>query len=115
MTAPEQLALLDMPVAPKPKRTESMACPKDTPDWLHAEIERTVALLEELHPDHWPRWLAALVRCVQDNDAWTNHPDGHRSSSWRALGTVAATDAAPNLVKACAPLRTAILNHDPHQ
>jgi hypothetical protein len=40
------------------------------------EVERAIAQAEELHEDHWPRWLAFAVSRVRAGNPWLTVPAG---------------------------------------
>lgn len=44
--------------------------------WLALRVERAIAIAEELHEDHWPRWLAFAVDRVRAGDPWLMVPAG---------------------------------------
>lgn len=33
------------------------------------EIERVLAIAENLHPDHWPRWMIVVAECIAAGSA----------------------------------------------
>lgn len=43
---------------------------------LVLRVERAIAIAEELHEDHWPRWLAFAVDRVRAGDPWLMVPAG---------------------------------------
>jgi hypothetical protein len=65
------------------------------------ELERCEALASELHPDHWPPWLAQLARCIETGDPWWADADGSRRTTGLAVALVGAhAEAKPRAHRA---------------
>jgi len=63
----EQQQLFEDPVRPRREKSRPKAA---WPINFELQIERVVAMLEELHSDHWPRWLVHVIGLVRVGDPW---------------------------------------------